>query len=318
MRRKPIPPSLDAATGDAAIGRRRAVLMVLGAAAVFTLAAAFVKALEGGIPLAQVIFCRNLFAIPALLPLLWRHGGLAALRTTNARLHAVRTATGLLGMAGAFYGYAVLPLATVTALGFTMPLFLTLLSVPLLRERIGPRRGAAVLAGFCGVLLMLGPGSGAGPGAGPGSGIGGGHTAAILLVLLGALGWALSMITIRRMGATGEPGVAIVLWFTFGAAAVSGLASIPVWLAPTPFQWAMLAGTGLVSALAQVLMTEGYRRGEATLLAPFEYSAILWTTLLGVLVWGELPDRWDFAGMAVLVASGLYIWRREMTLGIRR
>lgn len=300
MRREPITHPPDAGA------RRRAVLMVLGSAGIFTLAAAFVKALEGHIPLAQVIFCRNLFAIPALLPLLARHGGWSALRTSNAKLHAVRTATGLLGMAGAFYGYAVLPLATVTALGFTMPLFLTLLSVPLLGERIGPRRGGAVLVGFGGVLLMLGPALAGGQGTG------------ILMVLLGALGWALSMITIRRMGAAGEPGVAIVLWFAFGAAAVSGLASIPVWVAPSPFQWAMLAGTGLVSAAAQVLMTEGYRRGEATLLAPFEYSAILWTTLLGALVWHELPDGWDFAGMAVLVASGLYIWRREVALGIRR
>ncbi|MBV1798278.1 DMT family transporter [Siccirubricoccus sp. G192] len=287
--------------------RKRAVFFVLGAAGIFTIAAAFVKALEGGIPLAQVIFCRNLFAIPALLPLLWRHGGLAALRTSYPGMHAIRTAAGLLGMAGAFYGYATLPLATVTALGFTMPLFLTVLSVPLLRERVGPRRGAAVLAGFCGVLLMAHPSEGAA-----------GQHFATLMVLLGALGWAIAMITIRRMGDAGEAGVTIVLWFSFAAAVVSGLASIPVWVAPTAWQWAMLAGTGLVSALAQVLMTEGYRRGEASLLAPFEYSAILWTTLLGALVWAELPDGWDFAGMAVLVASGLYIWRREMALGIRR
>jgi drug/metabolite transporter (DMT)-like permease len=291
--------------------RRRAVLMVLGAAAVFTIAAAFVKGLRGEIPLAQVIFCRNLFAIPALLPLLWRAGGLAALRTRHPGMYALRLAAGLLGMAGAFYGYAVLPLATVTALGFTMPLFLTLLSVPLLRERVGPRRGAAVLLGFCGVLLMVHP-------SGYPIGGTGGHLPGTAMVLLGALGWALAMITIRRMGEAGESGVTIVLWFSFAAAILSGLASIPGWVAPSAAQWALLAGTGVVSALAQVLMTEAYRRGEATLLAPFEYSAILWTTLLGALVWAELPDAWDFAGIAVLVASGLYIWHREVALGIRR
>ncbi len=79
-----------------------------------------------------------------------------------------------------------------------------------------------------------------------------------------------------------------------------------------------MAGIGLVSAAAQVMMTEGYRRGEASLLAPFEYSAILWTTLAGVLVWAELPDWWDLAGVALLVASGLYIWKREVALGLRR
>jgi drug/metabolite transporter (DMT)-like permease len=253
------------------------------------------------------MFCRSLFAVPALLPRVWAAGGLAALRPRRPWLHVVRVTTGILGMAGAFYGYAVLPFALVTALGFTMPLFLTLLSIPLLGERVGPRRGAAVLAGFGGVLLI------ALPGGGGGAALGG-----VLMVLLGAIGWALSMITIRRMGAAGEANATIVLWFALGATLVCGVASLPVWVAPTPLQWAMLAGTGLVSALAQVMMTEAYRRGEATLLAPFEYSAILWTTLMGVAVWGELPDGWDAAGIAVLVASGLYIWHREVTLGLKR
>ena len=298
------PPAPPAALGRA---RRRAVLLVLGAAAVFSVAGAFVKALDGAIPLAQVVFCRNLFCLPVLLPLLWRSGGLRALRTSHPWMHAWRTAAGLMGMCGAFYGYAHLPLATVTALGFTMPLFLTLLSVPLLRERVGPRRGAAVLAGFGGVLLMANP-----------AGMPEGQALAVGLALLGALGWALAMISIRRLGDAGERGVSIVLWFAISAAAVSGVACAPGWVAPTAGQWVLLAGTGLVSAAAQVMMTEGYRRGEATLLAPFEYSAILWTTLTGALVWAELPDGWDLAGMAVLVASGLYIWRREVALGLRR
>ena len=289
-------------------GRRRAVLLVLGAAAVFSIAAALVKGLGGAIPLAQVVFCRNLFAIPALLPLLLRNGGgLRALRTRRPGLHAARLAAGLTGMFGAFYGYAHLPLATVTALSFTMPLFLTLLSVPLLGERVGPRRGAAVLVGFLGVLLMTNPAGG-----------GRADLFAMAMVLVGALGWALAMITIRRMGDSGEGNVAIVLWFAFGSALVSAAACLPVWVWPSPFQWALLAGTGLVSAAAQVLMTEGYRRGEPILLAPFEYSAILWTTLMGALLWAELPDGWDAAGIAVLVGSGLYIWRREVALGIRR
>lgn len=299
------PNAADRARRSAA--RRRAILMILGAAGIFSLAGAMVKALGGQVPLAQVILCRNLFAIPALLPLLWQAGGVAALRTGKPGLHALRLAGGLMGMIGAFYGYAVLPLATVTALGFTMPLFLTLLSIPLLGERVGPRRGAAVLVGFGGVLLMTLP-----------AGAAGGNLPGIAAVLAGALGWAVAMISIRRMGDAGERNVTIVLWFAFGATALSALAALPVWVWPSPGQWALLAGIGLVSAIAQLMMTEGYRRGEATLLAPFEYSAILWTTALGALVWAELPDGWDFAGMAVLVGSGLYIWRREVTLGLRR
>ena len=300
---QPLPPA-EAALRAA---RRRAVLLVLGAAALFTLAAACVKGLGGAVPLAQVVLCRNLFAIPALLPLLLAHGGLAALRTDRPGLHLVRMAAGLGGMFGAFYGYAHLPIATVTALGFTMPFFLTLLAIPLLGERVGPRRGSAIGVGFLGVLLMTNPSGGEAV-----------DLPAVALVLLGAFGWAIAMITIRRLGTAGERNVTIVLWFAIGSALVSALVAVPVWTPPTGWQWLLLVGTGLVSAAAQMLMTEAYRRGEPTLLAPFEYSAILWTTLMGVLVWGELPDGWDFAGIAVLVGSGLYIWRREVTLGIRR
>jgi len=290
-----------------AAARRRAILLIVAAAALFSVGGACVKAVRDGLPLAEVVLGRNIFAVPVLLWLVRRDGGLAALATRHPLLHLVRMTTGLIGMAGAFYGYAHLPLASVTALGFTMPLFLTLLSVPLLGERVGLRRGLAVLAGFGGVLLMALPGGGAG-----------GAVLALLAVLAGALAWALSMITIRRMGEAGESNATIVLWFALGATLVSALFCIPVWQWPTPGQWALLAATGVVSALAQVMMTEAYRRGEASLLAPFEYSAILWTTLLGGVLWGELPDGWDLLGIAVLVGSGLYIWHREVTLGLKR
>jgi drug/metabolite transporter (DMT)-like permease len=287
--------------------QRRAILMILGAAGTFGMAAAMVKALQGAIPLAEVVLCRNLFAIPALLPLLLRHGW-GALRTQYPWGHVSRIAFGLAGMFGSFYGYVHLPMATVTALNFTMPLFLTLLSVPLLGERVGPRRLSAVMAGFGGVLLMVQPWDGRA----------GDALHATFAVLGAALAWALAMISIRKLGEKGESGISIVLWFAIGSALVSGALALPVWVWPTPFQWAMLIGTGLVSALAQVLMTEAYRRGEPTLIAPFEYSGILWTSLLGALIWGELPDGWDFLGIAVLVGAGLYIWHREVTLGLKR
>lgn len=304
------PTGPETACDPAAIARarQRAILLVIGATAVFSLAAASAKALGPAIPVAEVIFFRNFFAIPALLPVVLAGGGLAALRTRNPMSHLARTLFGMMGMIGAFYGYVHLPLATVTALGFTMPLFLTVLSVPLLGERVGWRRGLAVLVGFVGVLLMVGPAE-----AGQG-----GEGFAVLLCLLGSVGWALAMITIRRMGEAGESGVAIVFWFAVGSAILAGIGAVPVWVWPDGWQWALLAGIGLVSALAQVLMTEAYRRGETTLLAPFEYVGIVWTTALGALVWLELPDAMDFLGMAVLVGAGLYIWRREVALGVRR
>jgi drug/metabolite transporter (DMT)-like permease len=277
---------------------RRAITLVLGAAMIFACAAACVKALQGGVPLAQVVLARSIFSFPVMLPLVWRAGGWSALRTQDPMAHAGRILWGLIGMAGTFHGYAALPLASVTALGFTMPLFLTLLAVPMLGERIDGRRLAAVLVGFVGVMVMLRPGGGA-----PGQWLD------YLAVLAAALAWALAMISIRRMGEAGESGVAIVAWFAIGCSVVSVVFAWPVWIWPSAAQWALLVGVGVISAVAQLLMTEAYRRGDTTLVAPFEYSAILWTTLLGVLVWGEAPDGFDAMGIAILVGCGLYIWR---------
>ncbi|MBO1073971.1 DMT family transporter [Roseomonas marmotae] len=288
--------------------RRAAILCVLGAAATFALASAAVKALQGTVPVMQVIFFRNLLAIPVLLVLALasarQAGGLAALLSTSRPFsHVQRITYGLIGMFGSFYGYVHLPLATVTALGFTMPFFLAALSVPMLGEKVKAWRLLAMAVGFGGVLVMLRPWSGIGASGLP--------LVPVLVVLAGAVGWALSMITIRRMGDGGESGTTIVLWFAFGGAAVGGLAAVPGWVWPEPWQWALLLAVGVVSAFAQLLMTAAYRRGETTLIAPFEYSGILWTTALGVMFWNEWPDGWSFLGILVLVAAGLGMWWRD-------
>ncbi|PZW50793.1 EamA domain-containing membrane protein RarD [Humitalea rosea] len=287
----------------------RAILGVLGAAGCFALSAGCVKALDGVFPVAQLILCRNVFAFPALLPVLLASGGWRAMRTANPWGHALRCVFGLFGMLGAFYGYGVLPLATVTALGFTMPFFLTALSVPLLKERVGWRRWTAVLVGFAGVLVMLEPWAKGGPSY---------PMLAVGLVLLGALGWALAMISIRRLGQSGENSVSIVLWFAIGSALVSVVFAVPAWVWPDGTQWLLLIAVGLISAVAQLLMTAAYRAAAATMLAPFEYSGIVWTTMLGALFWAEWPDGWALLGIAILVSSGLFIWWREVSLGVRR
>lgn len=308
---RPQPPIAAASRQDAqARARRRAIVMVIAASAAFTFAAAGAKAVGGQVPLTQIILFRNLFSLPLLFLLLARAGGLDALRTRTPWRHVERALWGMFGMVGAFYGYTTLPLATVTALGFTMPLFLTALSVVLLREQVGWRRWSAVIAGFCGVLVMVRPWGAGDEAALPALSVAG--------VLLGALGWAMAMMSIRRMGEAGESGVAIVIWFALISLVVFALASIPGWVTPTAPQFAILVGVGMVSAIAQLLMTEAYRRGETTLLAPFEYVGIVWTMILGIAVWSEWPDIWDLTGFCVLVGAGLYIWRREVVRGVRR
>ena len=289
--------------------RRHAILCVLAASATFTVGAAVVKALTVHVPVLEIVMVRSLVGFLAMLPVLWRHGGIAALATRRPAGHVLRTVYGFIATVTAVYGYAVLPLASMTALGFAMPLFLTILSVPLLGERVGWRRSLAVLAGLGGVLTILRPwrdGHGALP------------AAATLFVLGGVAAWALAMISIRKMGEAGEKNVTIVAWYSLGTAILSGLAALPHWTTPTGGQLGELVVAGLLSGVAQLLMTEGYRSGETTLVAPFEYGAILYAILLGAAFWGEWPDATSLLGVAILVAAGLYIWHREVTLGAQR
>lgn len=294
---------------DIRAARRHAILYVLSASATFTIGSALVKALAAEFPVLEIVMFRSIIGFIAMLPMIVRAGGLRALATRRPSGHIMRTVYGFIGTVTSVFGFGVLPLVTVTALGFAMPLFLTILSVPLLGERVGPRRATAVLIGLCGVLVMLRPW----------------HVdadslplGAVAVVLSGVVTWALSMINIRKMGDAGERNVTIVAWYSLGTASLAAFGCISNWVTPSPWQLAALVGAGLMSGFAQLLMTEGYRAAETTLVAPFEYGAIIYATILGVTIWGEWPDIWSLLGVAVLIASGLYIWRREVTLGLRR
>ncbi len=299
-------------TRSAGEARGHAIRCVLGSSFAYSVSAALAKSVSGDIPTIEIVFFRNAIAALVLLPLLWRHGGLKALRTRQPWGHVMRLAAGYTGMLGSFYGYAHLPLATNTALSFAMPLILTLLSAKLLGETVGWRRRSAVLAGLVGVLVIVRPWADFG-----------GGTAVlpplpVAIVLTGVLGSALAMVSIRRMGAGGENNVAIVMWFALGCTALSALLLPGVWRAPSLLQLAALCAIGAVSAGAQLLMTEAYRTGEAAVVGPFEYSAIVYTSLMGAVIWGEFPDAWSLAGMAIVIGAGLYIWWREVTLARRR
>jgi drug/metabolite transporter (DMT)-like permease len=276
---------------DLRAARRHAILYVLSASATFTVGSALVKALTADFPVLEIVMFRSLVGFLAMLPFIVRAGGLSALRTRRPMGHVMRTVYGFIGTVTSVYGFGVLPLVTVTALGFAMPLFLTIVSVPLLGERVGPRRATAVLVGLLGVMAI---------------------------VMAGVFTWSLSMINIRQMGDAGERNVTIVAWYSLGTAALAAFGCITDWVTPSLWQLGALVSAGLISGFAQWLMTEGYRAAETTLVAPFEYGAIIYATVLGIAFWGEWPDAWSLVGIVVLIASGLYIWHREVTLGLRR
>ena len=289
------------AAPDLAQARRRAILLVLASSGSFTMAAALVKVAAPEIPTVELMLFRSFVALVLMVPWMLRAGGWAVLRTRRPWAHGLRSVAGLAGMFSTFYGLAHLPIATVTALGFAMPIFLAMLSVPMLGERLTWTRVATILAGLLGVLLVIRPWQGAG-------GLPKFETG---VVVAGVVAWAVAMASIRRMGQAGERNITIVVLFSLCCSVLSGALTIPVWVTPRPVMLWTLVAIGAISALAQLFMTEGYRSGEASMLAPFEYSAIFYTVLLGWAVWGEVPGPWEATGIAVLVGSGLFTWWRE-------
>ncbi len=287
--------------------RRRAILCVLAASAAFSVVATLIKAVGSSVPAVESALCRGLVMGLIMIVLLRRpNGGRIGWRTRHPWGHALRTLCGFFGMVSAYYGYAHLPLAANTALGFAMPLVLGTLSGPLLGERVGWVRGGALLAGLAGVLMMVRPWN-VGAAALP--------LWPVAVVLGGVVAWAGAMISIRRLGVSGESNEAIILYYALGSVILATFFVIPVWVTPSPLEFAGILGAAVVSTGAQLLMTEGYRTGEATVIAPFEYGSILYTTLIGAVIWGEIPDAWSWLGMVVIIASGLYVWRKETTAG---
>jgi drug/metabolite transporter (DMT)-like permease len=232
------------------------------------------------------------------------HGGRRALATRRPFDHLGRAAVGMAALWCWFYAYRNMPLADAYALSFSAPLFMTALSMPMLGEPVGRHRWAAVLVGLAGVLIMVQPGSGV-------------FGLSALVVLLSALLYALAMILLRALGAT-ESTLRTVFYFTLFCTVVSA-ASLP-FTGRLPQSWGdagLLVGIGLLGGVAQLFLTEAYRNAPVSIVAPFDYSAMLWAVLLGMAVFGDRPGWPVLSGAAVVIASGLYILHRESVRGIR-
>jgi drug/metabolite transporter (DMT)-like permease len=198
----------------------------------------------------------------------------------------------------------LMPLADAITIGFAAPLFMTILSVPLLKERVGPRRWTAVLLGFIGVVIVLQP-SGAGYGL------------PSLYALGSALAFALLIIVTRVLTAT-ETVPCLMFWNSGIVASVMLVLMLPEWRTPTGWGiWAFALSAG-IGAVAQLLITEAFRLGEVSLLAPIQYTSLLWAGFFGYAIFGNVPTTTLLIGAAVIVASTLYIVQREARLARAR
>lgn len=252
----------------------------------------------------QIVFFRTLVSLPLIALLAHFGGGLRKLRTRRPGVHLLRGLIYTGTMLCFVLGLTLLPLAEATAIAFVAPLFVTLLSVPLLGERIEKPVLAASLVGFAGVLIVVRPGGGAfDPGA---------------LALIGAaLFYALMMITARRYGSR-EHLWAMVFYMTLVPFVITGLALPWVWQTPHPGHWLGFMGAGLFGVGATAFITLAFRYAPAAIAAPFDYTAMLWAVLLGWWFWGEMPDLWVFVGSALIIGSGLAIAYREGRTSLKR
>jgi len=282
----------------------RGVICMLASVLILTLSDTLTKWLTTGYPAGQLICLRSLAAL--LLVFVWSASRRRSieLRVHNPGAHLVR---GLFACAGSFMfvvGIGYMPLANAMSIGFAGPLLVTALAGPLLGEHVGWRRWGAVVVGFGGVLVILRPGAE------------GFHWAAAVLLIGVCFGTARDIVT-RRISATENSSA--LLATTSGCMVVLGLTSVVQgWNMPGLRDSAMIALSGLLIGCGHYLQIEAFRQAEAAMVVPFRYTALLWATLFGWLVFGDLPTAATLIGASLVIASGLFILYRERKVASTR
>lgn len=255
------------------------------------------KLLTQSYPVGQVICLRQAATLLLIVPYIMVVSGWRAARVVSWPLQVSRGLLFVATSALIVTSLSLLPLTTVIAITFVSPIFVALLSVPLLGERVGARRWVAVLVGFAGVLLILRPGAA-------------GFEWVLLLPVANALLNGLRDIMTRHMSRS-ESSISI-LWCSTVIVMLAGLATAPFgWHAVDGRGALLFVVAGLCNAGAHFLMIEALRMGEASLVAPFRYSAFLWAALFGYLLWGEVPGLWVALGVALIICGGYYSARAE-------
>lgn len=286
----------------AAPNNLRAIGFALVSMGVFATHDVIIKLLGAHYPSLQVLFFSSLLSFPLVSLILMQERTPGTLRPHHPGWVALRSAAATLSGICGFYAFSALPLAQVYAILFATPLLITLLSIPILGERVGIHRWLAVLAGLCGVLIVLRPGGG--------DALALGHLAALLAALCSST----AAVVTRRLGGAERP-LVLLMWPMLGNLVMTGaglsLHYVPMQL-PHLTMAGMIAVLGLTGGFLSIL---AYRAGEAAIVAPMQYSQIIWATIYGWFVFGEVLDRPTVIGAGIIIASGLYIVWRESARG---
>ncbi|MFP4327237.1 MAG: DMT family transporter [Paracoccaceae bacterium] len=298
--------------------------ILLGMVAI-TINDVLIKFLSGGYPLHQLVFIRSGVGLVFILALVRLEGGWHMLRVDRPALHILRGLLVVVANMTYFAALAVLPLAEAVALFFVAPLFITLLSIPLLREKVGPWRLGAVAAGFCGVLLMQRPWAGPGLLDQP--------RMVLLLPVIGALLYALNQLMTRRLGLKATASalaayvqgcflvVASLFWLVAGDGRYAEVVEndslhflLRAWVWPAEGDLWLFLVLGLMSGIVGYCLAAAYRAADAAVVAPFEYVGLPMAVIWGWLIFGEWPGLPVWAGMILIAGSGIFVFLRERML----
>ncbi|WP_170369042.1 DMT family transporter [Ruegeria arenilitoris] len=288
-----------------------AVTLKLSALFLFTAMSALVKALSADFPPGQMVFFRSLFAVPVIVAWLISRGELAQGFVVRKPMgHFWRGVLGTTAMGLTFTGLSLLPLPEVTAIGYATPIFTLILAALLLGERIRLIRIGAVAIGLLGVLIMIWPRLGS-------ADLGTGATIGALCVLGATVARGFVQIHIRQLVQIDHP-AAIVFYFSMTATLLSALTVFWGWTMPTLNQLLILITMGLIGGVAQILVTSSYRFGQASMLAPYDYTSMLFAIFIGYVWFDELPTLAILLGAALVIAGNAVVIWREHQLGLER
>lgn len=288
-------------------------LKVLSVGVLLTMAS-ILKA-QPGFPPGEMVFFRSFFAIiPLIIVLVWRRELVAGIKTKRPLSHVLRGLLGVGGMGFGFFALTQLPLPEAVAIGYAMPLLIVVFSAIFLKERVGIYRWSAVLVGMIGVAVIIAPRITIFSG---GTGAMNGATVGVAAALISACFGATAQLMVRQLVRT-ERSATIVLYFSITATAIS-LLTIPFgWVWPNPVEMAMLISVGILGGIGQTIMTESYRYAPMSVIAPFEYTSLVFSILIGFFIFSEVPTVAMILGSLIVVASGIFIIFREHRLGLER
>ena len=264
-----------------------AILCAFLAALGFAIMYALIKGVGLEFGIAQLVFFRSLVALLIFSPMLLQNRHL--LKTNRLKGHLLRSIFGLASMFCLFVSAPHIPFTDLTLIIFTMPLFVTILSYPLLKEKVARNQYLIVIGGFIGIFIATEPETN-------------NFTIYYFLAVAGSALYGLAVITIRQLGETEAPGTTF-FYFTIICTILSGCTLPFDWISPNSMDWAYLFGIGVFGGLAQFAMIKAYKLAPANLIAPVEYTQFLWAIVFGLVIWGEVPSLKTYIGALIIIGA---------------